>query len=71
MYASKKPVAITLPTACAMLDKVGKKYSVDGYRGGARIADHTVEFKHMAVALFRHPTKKATRGRQCKLTVAL
>ena len=45
------------------------KVSQDGYRGGARILfDLQREGKRM-IASFRHPTKPATSGRMCFVTV--
>ena len=45
------------------------KVSQDGYRGGARILFDLQREGKRLVAAFRHPTKSATGGRMCFVTV--
>lgn len=53
-------VAQTMPRA---------KVSQHGYRGGARMVYEFGRIGKRLVAAFRHPTKAATQGRTCSVTV--
>lgn len=66
----KKPPTADLATMLKMVVQSGAKYSLKGFRGGDRILHDMKVVGNMNVTVFRHPTKKATKGRMCSMTAA-